>query len=455
MGSEHIRKLTLGFAVLVVLVVLVVLGVTFQSRDAQAAITSPSATNTDTTITYSFSWTGSNVARRDAFIDADQDKSGTTGYAIGGIYAEYLLQNGVLHKFTGGTQHTLWSWDAGISVTYAPGSPVQWTFNRVDVGETNPCSEASTIVFRTEDTAGNTVDILSPYSQTFTPSSTCSPLRLGMASYFDLGTSYWTDVEQSNAEVSFVVMNPSTGPGASFNQSWADEMSRVHNAGIAIYGYIKSRQTGAGTLARQPADYVADIDRWYIWYGSYLTGLFIDEEYPNCTSNKGPNGESGFNEAQYYKNIIAYMKASRDAYQPAGGIKIILNPGSLTDECMFKVNVNNTTNDLTQDIIQANFESTLANYRTWSIPAGRWELNYPASKFWNLVHTASSTADLQEAISLARTAGKHAGTVYVTDEFSDANWVGCYNPHAGTWNLLPGTCHSDASYWTTEKQLTD
>jgi len=122
MGSEHIRKLTLGFAVLVVLVVL---GVTFQSRDAQAAITSPSATNTDTTITYSFSWTGSNVARRDAFIDADQDKSGTTGYAIGGIYAEYLLQNGVLHKFTGGTQHTLWSWDAGIGVTYAPNSPVQ------------------------------------------------------------------------------------------------------------------------------------------------------------------------------------------------------------------------------------------------------------------------------------------------------------------------------------------
>jgi hypothetical protein len=445
MRSSRTEKTTTALAILFGM------GVTFGIGDAQGAISGQSATNTDTTITYSFSWTGTTVARRDALIDADQ--LSTTGFAIGGIFAEYLLQDGGLWHFTGVNSGD-WSWAFVKNLTFAAGSPAQWTFNRADIGETNACSESSKIVFRTEDAAGGTVDVAPAYTHTFTPSSTCgASMRLGVASYFELGTSDWTNVEQSGADLAFVVVNPESGPGSSSNTSWAAEMSRLQSAGIAIYGYIKSRQAGVGTRARVAADYVTDIDRWYMWYGTHLTGLFIDEEYPQCTSNLGPNGETGFNEVQYYKNIVAYMKQSRDAYAASGGVKIILNQGSRTEQCMFTVN---NTADPTQDVIQANFESDLAAYRGWSIPAGSWELNYPASKFWNLIHTAPTTTDLQEAISLARTVAKHTGNVYVTDEkYTPVTFVGCDATGAGTWNMLPGTCHNDASYWPLEKQLTD
>ena len=425
-------------------------GVACAARPAQAALSGQKASNSDATVTYQYSWSGSTVVRRDVFIDADQ---GPSGYGIGGIFAEYLVQDGSLYKFSG-TNSGNWAWTRLKAVTFAAGPPATWNVTRADIGENGACSESSSLVFRTENSAGNTVDISAPYTETFTPSSSCTFLKLGVASYFGLGTTDWTNLEASGSQVSFALVNPASGPGPSKSSAWAQEMQRLRSAGISVYGYIKSRQAGVGTQARVASDYVNDIDRWYIWYGQYLTGLFIDEEYPNCASNLGPNGEMNFNESQYYKNIIAYMKQSRNAYSPSGGVKIILNPGSRTQECMFRVN---NTADPTQDIVQANFESTYNNYASFGIAAGSWELNYPASKFWHLVHTVTNTRQLQDVVAQARTPSKHVGNIYATDETSDQNFVGCMlNGQAyGTWNLLPGRCHGDTSYWPLLKQLTD
>jgi hypothetical protein len=427
-------------------------GLTYGARPALAVISGQTATNTDSTITYGYSWSGSTVARRDVFIDANQDN--TNGWAISGIGADYLLQQGTLYAFGGANQGD-WKWNPvpGAAVSFNPGSPATWTINRSDIGELNPCAEASSLVFRTEDSAGNTVDISAPYVHSFTPSTTCSTLKLAVPSYFSVGGADFTEVENSGAELAFALANPSSGPGSSVSTSWTQQLQRLQSHGIAVYGYIKSRVAGVSTRARQPADYVLDIDRWYQWYGPYLTGLFIDEEYNQCTSNLGPNGETNFNEAQYYKNIVAYMKASRNAYAPSGGVKIILNPGGTTPECLFTVN---NTADPTQDIIQANFETTYASYVNFTIAAGRWELQYPRDKFWHLIHTANR-AEMENAIALARTAGKHAGYVSVTDETSNAQWIGCTlnGTNYGTWNLLPGRCSGDTTYWPRMKQLTD
>jgi hypothetical protein len=416
-------------------------------------ISGQTATNTDSTITYGYSWSGATVARRAVFIDSNQNSG--SGWPISGIGADYLLQDGRLYKFIGPTQAD-WGWheETGSTVTFSQGSPASWTINRSAIGETNLCTEASTLVFRTETSAGGTVDISAPYTHTFTPSTTCSSLKLAVPSYYDVGGADFAAVEASGTEVALALANPASGPGTSSSNGWVQQLQRLQNQGIPVYGYIKSRIGGVSTRARQPADYVLDIDRWYQWYGPYLTGLFIDEEYNQCASNLGPNGETNFNEAQYYKNIVAYMKASRDAYAPTGGIKIILNPGGTTPECLFTVNA---PPDTTKDIIQANFETKYSSYVNFAIPTNGWQRNYSRNKFWHLVHTATK-AEMESAIALARTDTKYAGYVSVTDETSDANWVGCYlngtDPY-GTWNLLPGRCSADTTYWPRMKQLTD
>lgn len=410
------------------------------SSTASATISGQSATNTDSTVSYGYAWTGANVARRDVFIDADRVT--TSGFSIGGIGADFLVQDAALYRFSGTAQNQ-WAWTrvTGASVTFTAGSPASFTLNRADIGETNACSESSTLVFRTEDAAGSTVDVLPAFTQSFSPSSTCT--KLGMASYFTVNGADFAAVEASGpAEVSFLVVNPASGPGSAKQTSWDQQLSRLKNAGFALYGYVKSRQNGVPSRARQAADYVADIDRWYIWYGQYLAGLFIDEEYNHCTSNLGPNGETNFDEAAYYRGIVAYMKASRNAYAPTAGVKVILNPGGRTDECLFRVN---NTADPTEDIIQANFESHVSNYAGFTLPGGSWELNYPSDKFWHLVYGADRAA-MEQALALAPS--KHAGFFYAVD----VPFSGCLGQ--GTWNLLPGRCLNDTGYFPRLKELT-
>lgn len=415
---------------------------------AQATISGQNATNTSTTATYAYSWTGT-VASRDVFVDTDQ--KATTGFTIGTIGADYLLQDDWLYRFTGANQST-WSWIGLKQVTFAAGSPASWTVNRADLKETNLCSEASYLIFHTEDTVGNTVDISPRYTHTFTKDSSCTLLKLGVASYFEPGGADWNAVLNSGSgEVAFALVNPDDGPGSAKSTQWEQLLQQLQAKGIPAYGYITSRQAGAGTRARPTNAYMTDINRWYTWYGSYLTGLFIDEEYPECvsTTGLGPNGEATWNEAQYYKNIVAYIKQARNAYAPTGGVKIILNPGGTTEECMFTVN--NTTNPA-QDIIQANFETFYSEYQSWS-PSG-WEDKYPKSQFWHLVHTATQ-AQMEAAVNLARS--RHVGYIYVIDTTADSNYVGCiYNGQQyGTWNLLPGRCSNSTTYWSRLKQLTD
>lgn len=417
----------------------------------QASISGQNATNTGTTVTYTYAWTGA-VANRDVFVDTDQ--KATTGFTIGTIGADYLLQDDWLYRFAGTNQST-WSWTGLKQVTFAAGSPASWTVSRADLKETNLCSEASDLIFRTEDTVGNTIDMSPRYTHTFTKDSSCTSLKLGVASYFEPdvepGKTDWTQVINSGSEIGFVIVNPASGPGSIQETKWSGLLAQLKTKGIPVYGYITSRQNGAGSQARHDYDYVSDIDRWYLWYGSYLTGIFIDEEYSECvsTTGLGPNGEATWNEAQYYKDIVAYIKLARNAYAPTGGVKIILNPGGTTEECMFTVN--NTANPA-QDIIQANFETFYSQYQSWS-PSG-WETKYPKSQFWHLVHTATN-AQMEAAINLARS--RHVGYIYVIDTTADSNYVGCtYNGQPyGTWNLLPGRCSNDTTYWSRLKQLTD
>ncbi|TYB66128.1 DUF4832 domain-containing protein [Nonomuraea sp. PA05] len=110
---------------------------------AQAAITGQSATNTTTTVTYQFSYTGSPAYAR---VYLDTDRSTATGFAQAGAGADFLLENASLYRHNGGG----WSWTLVGPVTYSSsGGTARWTVSRSAIGESATPNDAD-LVFQVE-----------------------------------------------------------------------------------------------------------------------------------------------------------------------------------------------------------------------------------------------------------------------------------------------------------------
>jgi hypothetical protein len=110
---------------------------------AVATISGTSATNTPTTVTYRFSYTGSPQYLR---VYVDTDRNAGTGFAQGGTGADYLLENGSLYQHTGSG----WSWTFLRAVTFAgTGGVAQWTVDRADLGESAFPNDAD-LIFQVE-----------------------------------------------------------------------------------------------------------------------------------------------------------------------------------------------------------------------------------------------------------------------------------------------------------------
>ncbi|WP_329000418.1 DUF4832 domain-containing protein [Kribbella sp. NBC_00709] len=137
---------------------------------AEATISGTSATNTATTVTYRFSYTGTPQFLR---VYVDTDRNASTGYAQAGTGADYLLENGSLYQHTGSG----WSWTLVRTVTFAgTGGVAQWTVNRADLGETATPNDAD-LVFQVEAPLETSTKYTQVYSGgasgnvTYTPSS--------------------------------------------------------------------------------------------------------------------------------------------------------------------------------------------------------------------------------------------------------------------------------------------
>jgi hypothetical protein len=110
---------------------------------AHAAITGQSATDTATTVTYQFAHTGSPAHAR-TYIDTD--RAAATGFAQGGVGADYLLENDSLYRHNGSG----WNWTFVRSVTYSgTGGTARWTVDRADIGETATPGDAD-LIFQVE-----------------------------------------------------------------------------------------------------------------------------------------------------------------------------------------------------------------------------------------------------------------------------------------------------------------
>ncbi|GAA1670019.1 hypothetical protein GCM10009745_10600 [Kribbella yunnanensis] len=110
---------------------------------AGATISGGSASNTATTVTYQYSFTGAPTYQR---VYVDTDRNTGTGYAQGTVGADYLLENGNLYRSTG----TGWSWALVKAVTFsATGGVARWTVDRADLGESASPND-SDLIFQVE-----------------------------------------------------------------------------------------------------------------------------------------------------------------------------------------------------------------------------------------------------------------------------------------------------------------
>jgi hypothetical protein len=130
---------------------------------SRAAISAPSASNDDTRVFYGFQYTGTPTYQR---VYIDTDRNPTTGYAQGGVGADYLLENASLYRHTGSG----WSWQLLKTVTFsASAGAARWTVARADIGEAATPND-SDLVFQTEAPLTTSAKLTQTFTSSFSGS---------------------------------------------------------------------------------------------------------------------------------------------------------------------------------------------------------------------------------------------------------------------------------------------
>jgi hypothetical protein len=232
------------------------------------------------------------------------------------------------------------------------------------------------------------------------PGDAATGMSIAVPMYIDPSTTApWAQMTAAAATATLLVANPNSGPGTSADPQYTQTISTAHGVSQSIIGYV---HTSYG--ARVIGDVEADIDSWYSFYPA-VDGIFFDEVSTDATTIPG-----------YYQPIHDYVKGK------TGRDIVVINPGTAIDEAFMQ----------TADIVM-NFEDTYANYTSNSYPQNpSWFANYPPSRFWHIVLSATSVADMQDAVSLARS--RNAGYVYITDQ----------GPNTAYQQIVSGT------YWQAE-----
>jgi hypothetical protein len=134
-----------------------------QAAGLSRVITSTTASNDDSTVTFKLGLTGSHHFYR-VYIDRDQ-KAGT-GFGYAGVGAELLIENAYLFRYTGSGSD--WSWALVGGVTFSKtDSLATWTVTRSALGETDPCNAAADLLFDIDDGTAPVVH------ETLTRAATC------------------------------------------------------------------------------------------------------------------------------------------------------------------------------------------------------------------------------------------------------------------------------------------
>jgi hypothetical protein len=203
----------------------------------------------------------------------------------------------------------------------------------------------------------------------------------------------WDRVDVSSPPADIAIINPDSGPGASFNAAYLAQTQRSQAAGIRILGYV---HTSYGN--RSMTVVLQEIQSYIQWYK--VDGIFVDEASSDCTT------------IPYYSNVTAAIRSS------IVNSTVMLNPGDASAACYLNVS----------DII-VTFEGSYDSYTSYK-PAS-WHMTNAASRFWHIIYAANETTQQHyQAVELSKTF--NAGWVYVTN-------LTLPNPYSG----LPGLLYFD------------
>jgi hypothetical protein len=174
------------------------------------------ASNTEESISYAFSYSGSYSSYR-VYIDADQQPR-TGQRVVATMGADYLLEGEQLFAYDPGAGDE--PWRLLKTIDYANSAELaQWSLSRADLGETDACNEAANVLFQAQGDRLSTSKVM---LQRYLTSSSCSQevrAKLAIPAYFEPGP-LWDQLGEGAPAVGIVVINPANGPGASKRQAY-------------------------------------------------------------------------------------------------------------------------------------------------------------------------------------------------------------------------------------------
>jgi spherulation-specific family 4 protein len=293
-----------------------------------------------------------------------------------------------------------------------------------------------------------------------TTSSTSRAAEMGILapSYYGLAgdsdPSAWSNLESNwptNGSNSMIIVNPDSGAGPTRDDTLWWNMAALENDDNYqphFLGYVDLPEShdaqGNPTYGFDVSDKMAEIDRWFGWYGMMLMGYFFDDL---ARENSGSQSfDLGKIEA-----VITYME---DQYNPPIVVLNAAGPYSTTAGLFYCIGNIVAAHGgqlvvVTMETYENRFRSGVANdintHGADFAPGGalNWVYGYPASSFAGLVHDGTAgqvLADLQTIASY------NIGVGFVTDQLESVNpWSP--GPSAGVWTSLGSDTGSGIS-WT-------
>src|SRR3569623_6928 len=231
------------------------------------AVTTNDASNIYYSANYSGTWTYFQL-----FLDTDQSPS--TGYATGGLGAEYMVENGTLYQHTGASSS--WTWTSLGAMTYNnTGSSFSVTVPRPSIGETQ-ANETASLFYRLQSSSSSVQ--LPVYNEVYfgsTGGGSASTTGTIVPLYSYPGAAAWSaivDAKRAHPAVPVVaVVNPNNGPGTSVDPNSTSGITSLKSVGITVFGYVPTGYAGQAASAIQAA-----VASWKSFYPS-VTGIFFDE----------------------------------------------------------------------------------------------------------------------------------------------------------------------------------
>ncbi len=207
------------------------------------------------------------------------------------------------------------------------------------------------------------------------------------------------------------VINPSNGPGTSFDQAYSDYIDDLEAVGVRAHMYVFSSFGG-----RPIADVKADISTAYAFYPK-LKGIFQDE-IGLMSSNNGVGGGSQFttlaDSLAYYNEVLAHLRS----IDPDG--EYVMNNGGQRPLTF-----------MAEDYAEISSPVTIYENRPprWLDPSEvrpSWYSNYPSSQFTLLLRNDGIAFNTKDVIDKMKKE-IHVGYVHLDTSLLEET----------TWRLLP------------------